>query len=152
MKQYQGSSYKPQNWKIPLAHHIKYYVNCLFLSEKSSESESKLLEPGKLPECYNGAVLDKYTWSQTIKDIDIKVPVPKCVQRARDLSVEIKSTSLKVSLKGNIPLEGMFNRGGSILGERCRGCAPPWVNFVHLFEDKQYKIMCFFALIQRVAP
>ena len=78
-------------------------------SEKSSGSESKLLDPGKSPECYNGAVLDKYTWSQTIKDIDIKVPVPKCIRQARDLTVEIKSTSLKVSLKGNIPLEGMLN-------------------------------------------
>jgi hypothetical protein len=91
------------------SHQIIKIHSVIFIFSDSTESDSKLLEPGKLPDCYNGAVLDKYTWSQTIKDIDLKVPVPKCIRRARDLTVEIKSSSLKVLLKGNIPPEGIIH-------------------------------------------
>lgn len=49
-----------------------------------------------------------YKWTQTIQEVDISVPVPPGT-RARDLVVEIKSTSIKVGLKGQEPImEGTF--------------------------------------------
>ncbi|KXJ26549.1 nudC domain-containing protein 3 [Exaiptasia diaphana] len=91
-------------------------------STQSSNEESKFLEPGKLPDCYNGAVLDKYTWSQTIKDIDLKIPVPKCILRARDVAVEIKMSSLKVSLKGNIPVEELKTGSNVLVDGKLQRC------------------------------
>lgn len=85
------------------------FEHCHLNSSSSSEA-SNLLKPGKQPDCYNGAVLDRYTWSQTIKDIDLKIPVPKCVKRARDVAVEIKTSSLRVTLKGTVPPEGRLNK------------------------------------------
>ena len=84
----------------------KLTYQCICFCFCSTTTDSNLLEPGKEADCYNGAILEKYTWSQTIKDIDLKIPVPKCVQRARDVSVNIKNTYLRVALKGNVPLEG----------------------------------------------
>lgn len=67
--------------------------------EDIKNSESKGLIPGKSADCYNGAVLDRYSWSQTIKDIEVKIPVPSSVTKGRDVGVEIKSSHLKVWLK-----------------------------------------------------
>lgn len=68
-----------------------------------TSNESKGLVPGKTADCYNGAVLEKYSWSQTITDIEIKIPVPSSVTKGRDVGVEIKSSHLKVWLKNGIP-------------------------------------------------
>lgn len=73
------------------------------VSEDVTSSESKGLVPGKTADCYNGAVLEKYAWSQTITDIEIKIPVPCSVTKGRDVGVEIKSFHLKVWLKNGIP-------------------------------------------------
>lgn len=34
----------------------------------------------KCPESYNGAIRDKYSWSQSIKDVDVKVKVFNNIQ------------------------------------------------------------------------
>ena len=80
-------------------------LNILYFSssqpkEDITNSECKGLIPGKSADCYNGAVLDRYSWSQTIKDIEVKIPVPSSVTKGRDVGVEIKSSHLKVWLKG----------------------------------------------------
>ena len=49
-------------------------------------------------EAYNGGVTENYIWSQTLLDIDIKVPLPKGT-KARDLDVEIGLQRLRVALK-----------------------------------------------------
>ena len=49
-------------------------------------------------EAYNGGVTENYIWSQTLSDIDIKVPLPKGT-KARDLDVEIGLQRLRVALK-----------------------------------------------------
>lgn len=67
--------------------------------EGNKDSESKGLIPGKSADCYNGAVLDRYSWSQTTTDIEVKIPVPSSVTKGRDVGVEIKSSHLKVWLK-----------------------------------------------------
>ncbi len=54
---------------------------------------STLLTPA---DTYNGALRDTYAWSQTLKDVDIKVFVPSNVKTAKQLTVEIKPEYVKV--------------------------------------------------------
>ncbi|KAJ7381978.1 protein localization to pericentriolar material [Desmophyllum pertusum] len=77
--------------------------------EDVESSEAKGLIPGKSADCYNGAVLDKYSWSQTISEIEVKIPVPSSVTKGRDVGVEIKSSHLKVWLKKGISAESDSN-------------------------------------------
>ena len=75
--------------------------------EENRSDDSKGLVPGKSADCYNGAVLDRYSWSQTIRDIEVKIPLPSSVTKARDVGVEIKSSYLKVWLKKDVsPVTG----------------------------------------------
>lgn len=49
---------------------------------------------------YNGAVLDNYRWSQSAVDLDVQVPVPEYITKARDVRVNITATTLNVAVKG----------------------------------------------------
>lgn len=84
------------------------FDNSSFQAKKDIEKDnSKGLEPGKSADCYNGAVLDRYSWSQTIRDIEVKIPVPSSIIKGRDVGVEIKSGYLKVWLKKGVsPITG----------------------------------------------
>ncbi|CAH8628382.1 unnamed protein product [Schistosoma intercalatum] len=67
------------------------------LTSKSEENdEFKVYQAD--PDCYNGANRDKYTWSQTIKDIDIKIKIPENVD-ARNISVNIERKHIRVSIQ-----------------------------------------------------
>ncbi|KAM4036815.1 nudC domain-containing protein 3 [Anomaloglossus baeobatrachus] len=48
---------------------------------------------------YNGAVRENYTWSQDYSDLEIKVPVPKDVVKGRQVSVDLRSTCIRVALR-----------------------------------------------------
>ncbi len=48
-----------------------------------------------ISDTYNGGEMDNYKWSQTVTDLDVKVPVSKGV-KSKDLRVEIKSDYLRV--------------------------------------------------------
>lgn len=48
-------------------------------------------------EVYNGAKTDKYSWSQTMTDLDIVVVVPESIT-AKDVKVDIKNDHLKVTV------------------------------------------------------
>ncbi|XP_058050120.1 nudC domain-containing protein 3 isoform X1 [Ahaetulla prasina] len=50
------------------------------------------------PDSYNGAVRENYTWSQDYSDLEIKVPVPKHILKGRQVSVDINSSSIHVSV------------------------------------------------------
>lgn len=92
-----------------IKHNILYFSSSQ-PKEDIKTSESKGLIPGKSADCYNGAVLDRYSWSQTIKDIEVKIPVPSSVIKGRDVGVEIKSSHLKVWLK-----RGASSESGTVL-------------------------------------
>ncbi|XP_022122721.1 nudC domain-containing protein 3 [Pieris rapae] len=57
-------------------------------------------EPPVIPvqnsESYNGAVRDKYTWSQTITDLDVILNLPSNVRSAKDLNVIINPGDISV--------------------------------------------------------
>ena len=62
---------------------------------KKEEAPTKKLEPPL--EVFNGARTDKYSWSQTMTDLDVAVVVPENVT-AKDLKVDIRSDHLKVTV------------------------------------------------------
>jgi len=47
-------------------------------------------------EIHNGALCEKYSWSQSIKDIDVKIPVGPEIRKGKDVTVDIQSGTLKV--------------------------------------------------------
>jgi len=69
-------------------------------SEKAGEDEEDEDDKGKIkPNAGNGCDLDKYSWTQTLEEVELRVPLPTPC-RARDLLVEIGKKKLKVQLKG----------------------------------------------------
>lgn len=52
---------------------------------------------------YNGAVNDNYTWSQTLYETTVEVPMPQGT-RGKDLDVVMTKQKLKVGLKGKTPV------------------------------------------------
>ena len=66
-------------------------------TKKKPAQEKKETATDLISDTYNGGVLDNYKWSQTMTDIDVRVPIAPGT-RAKDVTVEIKSDHLKVVL------------------------------------------------------
>ncbi|KAM8972788.1 nudC domain-containing protein 3 isoform 2-T2 [Pelodytes ibericus] len=52
------------------------------------------------PDSYNGAVRKNYVWSQDYTDVEIKIPVPKDVVKGKQVTVDIRTTSIRVVVRG----------------------------------------------------
>ena len=77
----------------------------------------------------NGADLPNYKWTQTLEEIELRVPLPIAV-KARDVIVDMKKKHLKVGLKGHSPIiDGELNK--EIKLEECA-----WV-----LEDKRTVVL-----------
>ncbi|XP_050670823.1 nudC domain-containing protein 3 isoform X1 [Leptidea sinapis] len=60
-------------------------------------------------ESYNGAVREKYTWSQSIMDLDIIIKLPSHVKSSKDLKVKIQSADICVATRsGEIIINDSF--------------------------------------------
>ncbi|PPD86005.1 hypothetical protein GOBAR_DD17055 [Gossypium barbadense] len=57
----------------------------------------------KLPNKGNGLDLDKYSWTQSLQEVTVNVPVPNGT-KSRFVVCEIKKNHLKVGLKGQPPI------------------------------------------------
>ncbi|CAL8102561.1 unnamed protein product [Calicophoron daubneyi] len=99
-------------------------------SIKTSESESKIKERKPIhdppspaekdddqplvyqadSDCYNGAERNNYSWSQTIKDVDLKIKVPPSVKSARDLNVIVDRKRIRVYVKKDLEETLFFDR------------------------------------------
>ncbi|RWR93287.1 protein BOBBER 1 [Cinnamomum micranthum f. kanehirae] len=55
------------------------------------------------PNSGNGLDLDNYSWTQTLQEVSVNVPVPKGT-KSRFVVCEIKKNQLKVGLKGQPPV------------------------------------------------
>merc|ERR1719245_949392 len=56
---------------------------------------------------WNGAVTDKYYWSQSLREVTVEIEVEEC--NAKDIKVDVTATRLRVKCKGNIVLEGKLH-------------------------------------------
>ncbi|XP_020091077.1 protein BOBBER 1 [Ananas comosus] len=75
-------------------------------SKKPSEGAAGEEEDGKggrKPNSGNGLDLEKYSWTQTLHEVNVSIPVPKGT-KSRLVTCEIKKNHLKVGLKGQPPI------------------------------------------------
>ncbi|EDW73216.1 uncharacterized protein Dwil_GK17436 [Drosophila willistoni] len=70
------------------------------------EDETEKSELGKLlPNAGNGCTLDKYMWTQTLQEVELKIPFNVTFAlRTRDLVINIGKKTLQVGLKGQEPI------------------------------------------------
>ncbi|MCL7032808.1 hypothetical protein MKW94_007221 [Papaver nudicaule] len=67
---------------------------------KPEKEESKKEESNKrVPNKGNGLDMDKYSWTQTLQEVTISIPVPQGTKKI-SVSCEIKKNHIKVGLKG----------------------------------------------------
>merc|ERR1711971_1220821 len=78
-------------------------------SVKTEEDKKDGEEKGKMkPNAGNGADLPNYKWTQTLEEIELRVPLPMAV-KARDVVVNLAKKSLKLGLKGHpLIIDGEF--------------------------------------------
>lgn len=69
-------------------------------AEEEPKEEEEDKEP---PPPGNGMILDDYSWTQQLSDLQVVVPVPDGI-KGKDLVVDIKSKKLKVGIKGKDPV------------------------------------------------
>ncbi|XP_011192274.1 nuclear migration protein nudC [Zeugodacus cucurbitae] len=76
------------------------------------DDESEKDEIGKLkPNTGNGCTLDNYSWTQTLQEVEVKIPLKTSSNlRARDIEVTIGKSSIKAGIK---------NRESIINGKLC---------------------------------
>lgn len=72
-------------------------------SEKPAETEEDEDDKGKLkPNAGNGADLEKYRWTQTLQELEVRIPLRAgFTVRPRDLVVDLEKTHIRVNLKGH---------------------------------------------------
>jgi len=51
----------------------------------------------------NGMDMEKYSWTQTLQELNVNVPVPNGT-KSRFVTCEIKKNHLKVGIKGQPPI------------------------------------------------
>lgn len=71
------------------------------------ETEDKDEEDnGKIkPNIGNGCDLDKYKWTQTLEEIDLRIPINSPLKlKSKDIVVELKKKHLNVGIKGQTPI------------------------------------------------
>ncbi|XAR71634.1 hypothetical protein NMG60_11018001 [Bertholletia excelsa] len=71
-------------------------------NEEQADDNTKT-EGKRAPNRGNGLDLDKYSWGQSLQEVNINVPVPPGT-KSRFVACEIKKNHLKVGLKGQPPI------------------------------------------------
>lgn len=71
------------------------------MSDAPEKSDAELAEM-KAKEAAEQAALP-YKWTQTIKDVDVTIPISSSI-KGRDLDVVLTKTKLKIAIKGQLPI------------------------------------------------
>eukprot|EP00052_Salpingoeca_macrocollata_P005675 m.48950 g.48950 ORF g.48950 m.48950 type:complete len:408 (-) comp14996_c0_seq2:20-1243(-) len=80
------------------------------LSEVDSGDEDTPNTEGKLrPNYLNGATLENYVWGQTLKDVEIRIPMTRSLPpgtkiKTRDINIDFTATTIKCGLKNQPPI------------------------------------------------
>ena len=98
--------------------------------KKNSDDEEDEADKGKLkPNLGNGCDLEKYSWTQTLGEVELRVPLPFAV-KSRDVAVDLQKKSMKLGLKGHpFIIDGDFHKEIKL-----EGCT--WV-----LEDKKLVVV-----------
>jgi len=79
-------------------------------AEKSVPDDEEEKGKGQVPNTGNGGRTDRYVWTQTLSEVELKIFVPKGTV-AKGVFVEIKKNHLKVGLKGKpLLIDGNFHK------------------------------------------
>jgi len=72
--------------------------------KKEDEEEEDEADKGKMkPNDGNGADLDKYSWTQTLQEIELRIPLGGAY-KSKDLNVSIEKKHIKIGIKGKEPI------------------------------------------------
>merc|ERR1712107_752007 len=72
--------------------------------KKEEDDDEDEADKGKMkPNDGNGADLDKYSWTQTLQEIELRVPLGGAY-KSKDLVVSIEKKHLKIGVKGKEPI------------------------------------------------
>ncbi len=67
------------------------------VTEGAEESEE---DKGKVaPNSGNGSKTDRYSWTQTLGEVEIRIPIPSEI-KSKQLNVDIKSKHITIGVKG----------------------------------------------------
>ncbi|KAL0299674.1 UNVERIFIED_CONTAM: protein BOBBER 1 [Sesamum radiatum] len=81
----------------------KEAVKEVVMEENGSGSKAEEEKGARAPNKANGLDMDKYSWGQSLQEVNISVPVPPGT-KSRFITCEIKKKHLKVGLKGQPPV------------------------------------------------
>ncbi|KAJ6687532.1 NUCLEAR MIGRATION PROTEIN NUDC [Salix koriyanagi] len=71
--------------------------------EKMDENEKEEESAKRVPNKGNGLDLEKYSWTQTLQEVNVQIPVPSGT-KSRFVICDIKKNHLKVGIKGQPPI------------------------------------------------
>ncbi|KAJ6677341.1 NUCLEAR MIGRATION PROTEIN NUDC [Salix viminalis] len=71
--------------------------------EKMDENEKEEESAKRVPNKGNGLDLEKYSWTQTLQEVNVQIPVPSGT-KSRFVVCDIKKNHLKVGIKGQPPI------------------------------------------------
>jgi hypothetical protein len=73
------------------------------LLDECEQDDPHALQPGTVkPSVYNGGEAEHYVWSQTLQEVDVRLPVP-IGSKAKDITCEFTATTFKFGLKSELP-------------------------------------------------
>ncbi|KAJ7296529.1 hypothetical protein O6H91_Y117900 [Diphasiastrum complanatum] len=66
---------------------------------RKKEKKKRTTKKGIKPNAGNGADLEKYSWTQTLAEVTVHIPIPPGT-KSRAISCDIRKNTLKVGIKG----------------------------------------------------